>query len=500
MGASRRTLLSLCLVAVSSTAAAQTPDEVPDTRIGHAADALPGYGRVALPRPGAWLAAVSASAGYGFTESVLQMDDSHNRISGRVAVSLQPIDWLSFAIRVDGRYDTHSVAGVSDDGLVGDPRLTVRAGGDLGGFFLGGQATLWVPGADAPDIDFSATTLDLLAPRGSRRYPRPDVRAQRGGTHRQQRRDRREQRSGPEPRRSDVARREPERRDPLGIGGAYRFDPAEIFAELTWDMIVGDGAPDVTQSPMRVGLGGRLWLGDTDMVQLELGIEVATSGRPAPNALGYLPLMPIEPRFSAHLGATFRFPEPDFPTAVVEDGGGGGNDTGEEEEGAVTVRGRILDEAGQPVEGAEVVVTPGEGDALPAVASGSDGSFEVANVSRAPGGHITIHAEGYVETTQPLEIGEGDVVTPRVALSRDLPSGQLRGVVQSFTGETVSATVRVEPLGQEVTVAEDGSFELDVPPGDYEVVITAPGYHDQRRPVTVEQQGVTILNVDLRRH
>jgi hypothetical protein len=210
--------------------------------------------------------------------------------------------------------------------------------------------------------------------------------------------------------------------------------------------------------------------------------------------------MPIEPRFGAYLGATFRFPQPDFPTAIVGGGDDGGDDGGDETEQTVAVRGTIRDEAGQPIEGAEVVITPGGGEALAAVTTGADGSFEVSDVSRAPGGQITIRAEGYRETTQPLEIGEGDIVTPTVSLARDLPPGELRGVVQSFTGETVNATVRIEPLGQEVTTGADGSFQIEVPPGDYEVVITAQGYQEQRRPVTVEADGgVTILNVDLRR-
>ena len=44
-----------------------------------------------------------------------------------------------------------------------------------------------------------------------------------------------------------------------------------------------------------------------------------------------------------------------------------------------------------------------------------------------------------------------------------------------------------------------GEFEVEVPPGAYEVVIEADGHESQRRRVTVEQLGVTVLNVDLRR-
>ena len=40
---------------------------------------------------------------------------------------------------------------------------------------------------------------------------------------------------------------------------------------------------------------------------------------------------------------------------------------------------------------------------------------------------------------------------------------------------------------------------MRVAPGEYTVLLSAPGYERQRRPVRVEQNGVTILNVDLRR-
>jgi len=45
----------------------------------------------------------------------------------------------------------------------------------------------------------------------------------------------------------------------------------------------------------------------------------------------------------------------------------------------------------------------------------------------------------------------------------------------------------------------EGFFQIDVPPGEYEVVIEAPGYVAQRRKAQVERQGVVIVNADLRK-
>ncbi len=59
--------------------------------------------------------------------------------------------------------------------------------------------------------------------------------------------------------------------------------------------------------------------------------------------------------------------------------------------------------------------------------------------------------------------------------------------------------MRLEPAGLEVTADTDGSFQVDVPPGRYTVVVTLAGFEGQRRPVEVEDEGVAVLNIELRR-
>lgn len=80
-----------------------------------------------------------------------------------------------------------------------------------------------------------------------------------------------------------------------------------------------------------------------------------------------------------------------------------------------------------------------------------------------------------------------------------VPAGQLRGLIRSFKGQGLRATVVVAPLGSEAKTDADGAFALDVPPGVYQVEIAALGYRPQRREVRIEENGVTILNADLRR-
>jgi uncharacterized membrane protein len=71
--------------------------------------------------------------------------------------------------------------------------------------------------------------------------------------------------------------------------------------------------------------------------------------------------------------------------------------------------------------------------------------------------------------------------------------------VRSYDGNPVEATVRIEPEGTEFTTGEDGTFEFELQPGTYTVSIRADGFYEQRRRVVLEEDGVTVLNADLRR-
>jgi uncharacterized membrane protein len=86
-----------------------------------------------------------------------------------------------------------------------------------------------------------------------------------------------------------------------------------------------------------------------------------------------------------------------------------------------------------------------------------------------------------------------------VQLEPAAPTGQVRGLVRSFTGKGLAARVRIDPVGTELSTERDGTFAVDVPPGDYEVVIEASGHETQRRTVKVERDGVVVLNADLLR-
>ena len=87
---------------------------------------------------------------------------------------------------------------------------------------------------------------------------------------------------------------------------------------------------------------------------------------------------------------------------------------------------------------------------------------------------------------------------PKVDEPPPPPRGQLRGIVRSFRGGTVDADVNIDG-GDKDLHAEQGRFELDVTPGVHEVRISARGYTTQVRRVRVEENGVTLLNIDLKK-
>ena len=92
---------------------------------------------------------------------------------------------------------------------------------------------------------------------------------------------------------------------------------------------------------------------------------------------------------------------------------------------------------------------------------------------------------------------------PAPALSV-LPLGVLRVLVRDTDrGETVAARVRVTTAKGEAVEAEQkpgprGGIEVELTPGAYEVEISADGFASQRRRLSVDEHGVTVINIDLR--
>jgi hypothetical protein len=381
-----------------------------------------------------------ASGGYGYTESVLGVGDAHHRAPGSLALDGRPLAWLDLAVRLDGRFDATLEPGrPMDSGLVGDPRLYARVDKAWeGGLGLGARAGLWIPGRNAPSLDLGAASPELV---GAVSY-RPPARALAVAANLGFRLDR-SARSAPDAAQLSGADRtalEVSAFDAVLLGAAATFGRGRMqgFVEGSWDLLVGAGAPPPRSSPILVGAGGRLALGRS--LRLEAELEVSPSSRPDTGPMA--PLVPIPPRVAAWLGVSYAFSTGAPPASVA-----------------------------------------------PPPAP--------ANVPSPP-----VAATAAPETPDPDAANENDPAAQRP------PRGQLRGLVRSLKGTAVAADVRVEPDGSGPAAApaggasslrtEGGRFEIDVLPGRYRVTISAPGFQTQARRIDVEENGVTLLDVDLR--
>lgn len=227
--------------------------------------------------------------------------------------------------------------------------------------------------------------------------------------------------------------------------GLSDFDAILLGAGVSWRTgaveVLGEATWDLlvgedAPSPSRSPI--RLTAGARWHANDSLALEILGEVSPSrrPEVAGNLPLVPVEPRAAVWLGVRWNMPFSEPPAA---------------------------------------------GGSLEDPAADADAEAE------AP-------ADAPAQVEQPTE-----PETPAEPEEPALPPGQIRGLVRSFTGEPLQARVVVEPLGTEVQTDADGMFTVDVPPGQYEVRIQAPQHGEQVRRVTVEENGVTILNADLRR-
>lgn len=457
----------------TTAAPAEGADEMAEVR------ALPSVGRLSFAGTRPEGLSLSAGAGYGYTESIVAQGDRHHRSRAQLAATYAVSPHLGFSAAFDARYDQHRGDGIDAAGYVGNPRLAARAAGlAVGDVRLGAEAMLWLPGDDAPSLVPGAASLEL---RGLAEYAPPAWGTVAAYGNAGVRHDR-SAASAPEAHRLGEAQRMAlgvSDSDALVAGAGLRAAAASatVFAEWSWDLLIGSEAPAPSESPMRLGLGAYAPLGER--YGWFGAAEISLSSRPSLAADE--PLVPVEPRLGVLAGVTYHF------------GSAGGEGAPTEPQPSGSIAGEVETWDGQPAR--DAVIRVGVGDRAATAETDDRGAFEVDDL---PTGSaiVTVTAPGHREESVRAEVRAGHTEELAVELTHE-GSSEIKGVVLSYQGEPIRAAIEIEPLEIELRAGREGRFQTEVPPGDYRISISAPGHRNQVRSITVEEKGVTVLNVDL---
>ncbi len=496
-------LMGLLLAVTPSLARAQeTQTSCPRCTVGDVDDALPGIVHTAVPRLQRAVSASFMFAGnYGVNIDPLGAGSMHHRLGGTVAGAVHIVPWLAIGLRVYGRYDMVSVRGQADeDGLFGFPTLTLRASMEpVRGLSLGLDVQASVFGAEAPSFEFGSTSLlaramgayavDLgganltFALNAGYYLDNSRVAAPQTVTDPLQPGD--QLSIGV----SDVGA------VVLGFGGVYSSESVEVFVDWGYRLYIGAG--NVTaNSPMRVALGARFWA-VPEVFFIGVAADMRVTGQSALLVAPGMTNAPVEPGFTAHLNVGIRVGA-ETPSAVTEDGNETPDEVPVDEVPVVATSGsalgRVTDPEGNPVVGASVELT------------GTDATVRTAttdNDGRWRFDEVPLGEAQYRITAESFDLIEGTTtVTPEapveaaVPMVRRLPQAEIRGVIQGGNGQPIVAHIQIGD--RELDTDAEGSFTVEVPPGEYDVTVSAPGHREQTRHVRVEERGVVVLNAQLR--
>jgi hypothetical protein len=444
-----------------------------------------------------------ATLGYGVTGSRTLVPSAAHRLSGGLAASVNPFNWLGFGLRLDGRLELHGNdgRGAHTSGF-GDPRVYARAGYAIDPeWSVGGELLAWFPGSEAPSFVGAATSLDarvlgayqpkalpfqLFASAGARLDNSSEIAPPRSRM-----------------RASDIMTLGVSDSNAIlgALGALYIVDPkVQVFGELSGDILVGSRAPRFSDSPLRVAAGGRWQF--ADHFQAEGSAVLALSTRPSLRADA--PWVPVEPRILILLGLSYTWlpftviqPPPPKPKPVVT--------VKPKEEKPVlklaSLQGEIVDDKGQPVPDVRVSLTAADGTQLEAITDG-DGKYQFEKIPYGKA-QLEAHAVGFTKQHWEADISEPQVkAAAPAALAQNVDVGVLRGLVRSFDSKPLVARVSVRDnrnkLIQEHDSDADGRFELELPPGQYKVSIESAGYKKHTQSMRIKGNGVSVLNADMR--
>jgi hypothetical protein len=485
---------------------------------------------------------VSTLEGLGRRSGLLGPDHAFNRGIADIAVAYGVTDFLSIGLSLDGRYDRHfgqlgdatkntmstipaAPNGKTEDGYVGDPHFILRAAKGTGSVNFGGQLGIWVPGKDAPSIAGSAISVDV---RGLVSLPAgPGLLSFSGGFRLDN-----SVKSVDDPMRLSL----PDRVS-LGVSdynalfaGAQLRIPAGkawVGIEGSLDAFIG-GPPTATGTEvqreslargkmiLRAGATAGFHINEQFSALVFVEAAKVPGINDAQVDANNIPLVPYEPIFTGGLGLQARFggPKKVAPTFTERDcAKHNPPDCPDVKVPILTeVSGSVVDNAGKPVVGAKVTLTLKNSQVNPTVTDDKGAYvFKGVPIGHTMAGKPTIEETGAevgveVANMKPgkatvAQVAEGSNKVPPITLEPVLPPGQLRGVVRSLPGGKAvnGATITVTGSDAKAETAADGTFQIDLAPGQYKIKVSAKGLKDQELDVTIDPNGVAIKNIDLQK-
>jgi len=509
-----RVWVLLCLAAGVAEAQDVTTTVTPEAAVAPpvtdpGAAALPG----GLHVPSAELLAPGAItfeglSGFGYRKGLLGPDHRFGRAIGDLAASYAITTNLALALEFDGRYDRHyGLAPTGDDGYVGDPHLYLRY---VTGKF-GVQAGVWVPGKDAPSVAASATSVDVqlfgtLAAGPGKLSIAAGFRIDNSAS------------SVDMPDNLSL-----QDRVSLGVsefneivgGLRYSIGGAKTFAsaEASTMVFVGSGAPGpIIRGTAIVGM--RLSSSLSALAYVEVAKVPGVLETQVMNNV--IPLIPYEPIVTGGIGLEARFggPKPKSAGSYVEKDCAKHTPPdcpGVKVPITADISGTVVDDQGAPVVGAKVTLTLKDSTVAPTTTD-DKGNFTFAGVpigTKTDGkptidetaGAIAVEVDGKKPGSATVTLAEGKVEVAKISLESNLPPGELRGIVTllSTGGPLANAKVTLEPSGKTATTAADGTFKIELPPGQYKMTVTATGMAKQELDVTIDTNGVTTKNINMRK-
>ncbi|WP_254522954.1 carboxypeptidase-like regulatory domain-containing protein [Natrinema caseinilyticum] len=182
-----------------------------------------------------------------------------------------------------------------------------------------------------------------------------------------------------------------------------------------------------------------------------------------------------------------------------DDSGGdsGGDDSGGDETYSLPVA--VEDQDGNGVSGATLTIDLPSGETMTETV-GDNGEILFKEASEGEY-TLTATAEGYGtdDKTIQLDSSRDDPVT--LTIEEDQETYSIQGTVTNESGEPIDgATVHLKNLRRSTEVRDDGTYEIpNLEPGDYTVIVSADGYKEAEKKVTIKDSDEEDVKMKLKK-